>query len=438
MAKLALYNEFGDNNTLLAIEPASKCAAHCSYCFAELNRRKQWGTSKRNLEDPGTFESAIERATGPNYDPTNIVEWAIVNKIPVSYANTVEPFQDVAQGIGILKTCDQLDIPLFIQTKGVNFDEVWPTLRAIRDNATLLVSMGSDDDRFIKRFEPGTPLSADRWRIIRTASEAGMDVILGMSPYHPEWCKDPVAMVRKAKAYGVESIFFDHITLNRRQREAATDKEMLRIATQEWDAETYRHIEAIWLECMDQGLPYTSNGGDAITTGCYMTRDTSARPEAYSRGNHWPYYSRSFKLAIEWVYEQDREDGPIVAYWKDIIGWIEREVSYDQVFSRVSMSELMEYNKLSPAWKRTLGEYAPVREYLRAIYNSGRIVFAWAHPYMRIAMRPDGKPWLDDDGNLVAIYDPINHVGRGDKLVVEDLDAFRVFSFDKIEEGVSS
>lgn len=435
MARLTLYNEFGESSMLLAIEPASKCIAHCTYCFAELSRRKQWGEGKRSHEDPGTFESTIEKATGPNYDPTDLPQWAIRNRIPISYANTVEPFQDLAQAAGILKTCDTLGLPLVVQTKGINFDEVWPTLKSMRDNIALFVSMGTDDDRAIRRFEPSTPLSAERWRIMEMAADAGIDVILAMAPYHEDLCEDPRAMVRRAKSIGVECVFFDHLRLHRRQREAATDAAMVKLATKEWDAKAYAHAEAIYRECIDQGLDYINNHGEPITTGCFPTRDEIAKSSSFKDGGIWPYYDIAFHNAITDMYLDLPEHEPLLAFWADIIGWIERDTKIDQVFSRTSVSSLMAYNGLSPAWKSSLGEYAPAREYLRAFFNTGkRGQFVWSHPYVRMAVHPDGSPWTDLEGNLVVAYDPFNHVGKGDRVVVEDPGDYRSFSFEKVGE----
>lgn len=434
MAKLSLYNEFGDNNTLLAIEPASKCAAHCPYCFAELNRRHQWGMGKRNAEDPGTFESSIEKATGPNYDPTDIVQWAIVNRMPVCYANTVEPFQDAAQAAQILKACDSLSIPLVVQTKGINFDEVWPYIRAVADNMALFVSMGSDDDRAIRRFEPGTPFSAERWAIIDRAVNAGINVTLALSPYHEDICSDPVGLIRRAKDHGVESVFYDRLHLTAKQQEMSKDKILNGLGAKPWDSKAFDHYRMIYEETVNAGMHITNNAGDALQSGLYATRDTITDPSSFKRGGNWPYYSTSLYNELEYLFDDTEEEGPIVITWDVAIRWIERFGAVDQVFSRTSVSSLMSYNKLTDAWKKSIGEAAPVREYFRAFYNSGkRGQFLWNHPYIRMASRPDGAPWLDVDGNLVMVYAPFTHVGNGRKFTTEDLEEFRFFDFEEKE-----
>src|SRR6202012_5922366 len=127
----------------------------------------------------------------------------------VGYANTVEPFQDVVQAHSLLKILDRLSIPLFIQTKGYNFDEVFDHLRPFHDNANLFLSFPCDNDAIIKRFEPGTPKAAHRYSVIEKAADAGFHVTLALSPYHEDWQDDPVPFIRRCHSLGARSVFVD-------------------------------------------------------------------------------------------------------------------------------------------------------------------------------------------------------------------------------------
>jgi len=430
VAKLSICNEFGRNSTVMAIEPASQCIAHCTYCFAELNRRRQQSNKTRRFDDNGSFERIIERATGPNYDPTNFLEWAVVNRIPFTYANGVEPFQDIRQAIGILKTCESLDIPLFIQTKGVNFESAWDYLEPLYDNSCLFISMGSDDDRVIKRFEPSTPLSAERWRIIEKLCDNGFDVILALSPYHEEWHNDPASMIKRAADMGVEGVFYDRLHLNSKQAQTATDPKMVEFARQEWTPKAYSHLETIYSTCLENDLAFTMNRGKAIVQGVFPTRDTISSADSYERGQDWPYHDDAFYNAVELFYDEQETDDetPIVAYWDDILAWTERNIRHDQPFKTSILSELIPFRKLAPAWVKSLGEYAPIQEVLRAFYNSGqRGQFGWSHPFTRIAIKENGDPWRDQNGNLVCVYAPNSEPNKRGLMVVPDLKDLRVF-----------
>lgn len=413
MAILRLLNEFGLSDVILALEPARKCVCHCTYCFAELNSKAQAKGRTKSFEDKGTFESTIEKACGPDYDPTNFLQWSVRNRLAMGYANTVEPFQDLPQATGILKTTAALKIPLFIQTKGHNFAEVWPLLKEQADNIVLFVSFPTPDDRALKRFEPGTPRAADRIRVIETAASAGIPVILALSPYHEDWCRDPGGFVRDAISWGVESVFLDRLHINRRQEDVAADRVMVEMAKRPYDDRTFEHLDAIYESIVDGGIGFIANDLGYPAHGYPFTQTSICPGRSFERGRAWPYHHGKFLTELDLLAVSDEEDEPIVVTWTEALKAMEADGGIDQAdggidqpFSRSSLRELMVLKNLPSQWLRSIGEVAPIRDYYRALWNTPtRHSFAWMHPHARVAERPDGQPWTDENGDIVMVFD---------------------------------
>lgn len=429
MAIFRLLNEFGREPVCLALEPARQCIAHCTYCFAALNSRAQSKGKRKSHEDSGTFESTVEKAFSSAYDPSNFLQWAVHNRMPVGFANTVEPFQDIPQAQNILRIAQKIDLPLFVQTKGVNIDAVWDDLVPLADNAVLFVSFPTPDDRVIKRFEPGTPLSAARIRLIERAADAGFHVILALAPYHEEWCDDPYGFVESAAAWGVDEVFFDHLHLNKRQREVATDPAIVTLAYPgEYSEKRVNHLIAIYAACVDNDLEFSTLRSHPITHGVFPSVPSICPPGIFARGYEWPYHDGFLFSELESLYPED-DIGPVIVTWQAVLDSMEMNGDpIDQPISMSSMRDLMAVKELSPAWLHILGDAAPLREYFRAIWNHpSKTQFGWRHPFMRIAMRPDGTPWIDGQGNAVAVYAPDTEPSV---CVLESLDAFHHLAFE--------
>lgn len=414
----------GHSSIVLALEPANKCTAHCTFCFAELNKKSQANGKQRRDEDPGTFEATIEKAFGPNYDPTNFLQYSLKNRYPLGYANTVEPWMDVLQATSIHKTCDKLNLPLFLQSRGTNFEEIWSSLRPLHDNAVLFVSFPSPDDRVIKRFEPGTPKAAQRWTMIERASNAGFHVILALAPYHEDWIADPYSFVKEAVERGVGGVFLDRLHLNRRQVEACTDPVTIALSKAEPGPKLMGHLRDIHQACADANIAFHTLNSACTELGLLNTQRDLSPPNVFKRGQDWNYSDSAFLLDLDHItFAQDpSDDGPVVVEWAQALAAMEAEGRIDQPFSMSSMRDLMCVKNLAPAWIRSLGKAAPIREYYRALWNSpSKTTFGWHHRYTRIATDPKGEPYRDGQANLVMLYDPNFH-GTGQTCEVADLD----------------
>ena len=406
MAELKLINELGYSAGLMALEPAKVCAARCGFCYVRLNRRKQWGGKKPDLTDPGTFESTVERAFGLDYDPTDFKQWIVRNRVPITYATGVEPFQDVPQAASILKTCDQLDLPLFVQARGLNWREVWPLLKARAGNIAAYVSLPTDDDRVLKRFEPGTPLYAERRAYIDALVGAGIPVVVAIAPYHPDWLDSMPRLAAEAVAWGASHVFFDVLHLDRAQLETATDPALAKLVESTISMRVMDQAAEARAVVLDAGRGWLS-GFEPMLTAYNFEDHGDSNPHPYRNALDWPYQDRRIFSALEAEIDYDDDDQVYLLTWGEALKLMERGKPVEQRFRFNSINDLLVVKKLPPAWQDVLRPTATMADHFRAQWNEpNRQEFAWSHPMGRLAVRPDGRPWLDDAGNVVMAFAP--------------------------------
>lgn len=463
MAIIRPLNEFTCESVVMALEPSRKCASSCTYCFATLNSKHQSKGESKNWDDDGSFERTLEKAYSPSYDPTNIMQWAVRNRLVFGYANTVEPFQNVAQARGLLRLCDAHRIPLFIQTKGLNFFDVTSELKPFADNAVVFVSVPTLDERARKRFEPGTPPIVERLKVIDWLRDHDFFVIGALSPYHEDWCEDPGGLVEELVDHGVNEIFFDRLHLNQRQHRIITDGWVKKYAGGrglDWvnpgerlDAENkskaIRHLLEIYDTAIDNDVHFYMTSFDGTVYGRLNTLPTICPPGCFRDAVWWPYNDGIVHHALEnmFYYVDDGETeidianrdfgDSIAVYWKDALAFMEAFGSIDQEFSRSSLRDVIAIEKKIPdIYKKTyIGEKARMPEFFRALWNNPlKKSFVWRHPWMRIATRPDGTPWLDDEHNLIGLFDPDWSDDGRETREAEEIDSYRRIDHELIDD----
>jgi hypothetical protein len=418
-------SEIGLNDTLLVLEPSRDCIAHCTWCYAALNRKAAgWAGKSRQAETADSFARHVNRAFGPDYDPADFRQWALRNKLPITWASGVEPFQSVPQALATLEIIDRLDLVVFIQTRATNWREVWDAVKSRAGQLALYVSMPSDDPAYLKRYEPGTPSASERWALIDAAVTAGIPTMLAVAPYHPDWCPDPAGLVRRAIARGISAVFFDPLHLSGRQLEAATDPTLAALAASAWDGRTVAAAADAKAECVAAGMAWHTVGWRAPIHRLESTGDYGWA--AYRDARPFGYVDDAFFAPLHRM--TDADDAPPVALtFADALAWMEAAGPIDQPFAWSSLGhELIAAKTLPAAWVATLRPTATLAAYLRALWNDPRPNgFAWRHPFVRLAVRPgSGEPWLSPEGDAVMIFDP-NHGPKRLRRVVDDLGAFR-------------
>lgn len=462
MAILRCLNEFTRESVCMALEPARECVANCTYCFARINQMKQYANRKKSNKDNSSFERTLEKAYSPSYDPTNFSQWALHNRLVLGWANTVEPFQDEQQAISLLTTLDKFSIPIFVQTKGVNFLQMVSYLEPFKDNSSIFVSLPSLDQRVAKRFEPGTPPVAERLKIIEMLRDLDFWVIAALSPYHEEWNEDPVKLINTLADSGVNEIFFDrlHLTQNQHKTVIELNKDTLMASMaggrgKVWPLRAFEHFRAIHQATMENDLEFFSNGFEGTCYGFYNTLPTISPDSCFSRGNPWPYHDGMvFRILEDTFYDEDQEITPvnrdpdfsesILIRWSDVLAIMESKGSIDQPFSYSSLMDIVPIYKRIPdtlkdkilGGKHTKG-VSPMKDWFACLWQSPyKHQFCWRHPWLKIACNMDGVPLLDSDGFLQGIFDP-DYLGSHHSMFrkVESLDSFRTLEFSYIDIG---
>lgn len=448
MAILRQLNEFVRESVVLALEPSRECIANCTYCFARINSSKQHAARSKSLKDDSTFESTLEKAYSPSYDPTNFMQWGLRNRLVLGWANTVEPFQDEAQAISLLRTLDAFKIPIFVQTKGINFINVVSYLQPFHDNSSIFVSIPSLDPRVTKRFEPGTPPPSERLKVIEMLRDMGFWVIAALSPYHEDWCQDPESLVNTLADSGCNQIFFDRLHLNNRQYISAKDRVMAEMAGgrhKAWSPRAMDHLRTIYHTALENDLDYFGNGFEGVMYGFFNTCPTINPDHCFTHGIPWPYHDGHVFQELETNFytddinpaNRDFQDS-ILLTWDDVHTIMTRNGSIDQPFSYSSLMDIVPiYKRIPDAWKKKiLGDkhtkgVAPMSAWFHALWNNPYShQFVWRHPWISIACNQDGVPILDDDGNLQGLFDP-DHTERYKHMFrkVDSLEGFRELEY---------
>jgi hypothetical protein len=432
VAEYSLIEEWGLNGAVTSLEPSRRCAGRCTWFYVHLNRKSLVGGKSFNEErSDSSFESIVERAFSPNYNPKNFLEWSLFNRIPIIYSSTVEPFQDIPQARSILSIARQLDLPLIVQTRGTNWNQVWDLIEIVKNNIEFYISFPINYDRYIKRFEPNTPLSDSRIDLICALHSIGVPVTLAVNPYHPEWTTDLIPFMERAIGWGVTDFFFDILHLNRRQKSAATDRLMVEMADRLCPIRTAEEWTKARDLCIASGVGFDSYTMLSKYNLLYTVDSESQR--GLSNCKNWNYCDNDFMKHCEYIFEEDPST-PLVITWDAALSIMEREGPVTQSFSFHPLAKpLRRVRDLPAVWRDILKPEATIAEHMRALWNDVRLTgFVWRHPFVCMAVKPDGTPWLDDGGNVIVVFDT-EWEGKRPLRMFESMDDLRFLLFDDVE-----
>ena len=184
------------------------CSHACSFCFANLN------TPDRTF-DP----RAVTRMLAEYRDRTSVGARLLAAGYPVLASNRTDAFakSNYKQAVPILQTMIEMEIPLAFQTRGGDgIGDVLATLPP----SYWYVSICSMDDEVRRRVEPGAPSIESRFDLIRTLTEQGHTVVLGLNPVVPDWLPEgPGALLRAAQDAGAVGVWTESMHLSKRQLE---------------------------------------------------------------------------------------------------------------------------------------------------------------------------------------------------------------------------
>ena len=419
--ELKLISEFGLNDTLLALEPSRRCIGKCGFCYVELNRESRGDSLDRDT--PNTFAMHANRAFGPDYDPSDFFQWSLRNRTPITWASGVEPFQDVPKAMATLDVVDRLDLPIFYQTRGINWRKVWPQIAARADQSYLYISFPSPDDAAIARFERGTPKAADRWALIDAAADAGIPIMVGMAPWHRELTPDLPAHVRECIRRGASTILFDPLHLSKRNLDATDDQELIRLEKTARDDAAIGVARQARAACIGEGAAWI--GANVWMWGAGLGTHGWKTDASFRLATTMPYHDLLLNQALDELIGAPGTP-PILVTWSTALATMERAGGIDQPFQFTVLRNSWQFiARMEDAWKARLTPTARLSEFLRYQWNRpSSSHFPWNHPFARVAIRPDGQPWRSDTGDLVAIYDG-DSTSQSSRQRVDDLSAVR-------------
>lgn len=422
MAFLKTLNEFGRESVVYTLEPARACKCGCHYCFATLNSAAQQADRGARRQDDFSFDRAVKGLPELTSEHASILPYLLANKYMLSFSNGVEPFQS-PNCLPLLEVVGKLGVPLFVQTKTLHLDRVIDNIPP----AFFFVSIPSLSQAVVDEFEPGTPSVADRLKAVEMLVSRGFPVAAALSPTHESF--DPLPLLPILKSLGVVEIFVDRLHLNQRQRAVCRHAPTLQAAAAPYSS-FYPILTEIYEFCLDNDLYFFTPNPQAHLRALYNTTDTIVPREFFAPfgpfPSFWPFNSSHFlnRIGMDYHAREPRDWNPILITFESALAAMVYQGAPPSLlttkFSMAHMVAYMHINKLHPTWKKSLRPAATLPQYFRALWNSPtRTQFAWDHTFVRVALKSNGRPHVDERGDTIMIFDP-EYGGNSVERVVDD------------------
>jgi DNA repair photolyase len=135
---------------------------------------------------------------------------------PVCVSNTSDPFctRNDDMFLQVREWFGSRQIPIAYQTKGGRY--AFETLES-HAPTYVYISITSDDDDLLKKFEPGAPRYAERMALAKMCKEKGHFVVIGLNPFVPQWWFDIEKFLDDLNTSGIRHIWMGqmHIRKNK-------------------------------------------------------------------------------------------------------------------------------------------------------------------------------------------------------------------------------
>lgn len=297
----------------LSFDPYSICEWDCKYCWIKemyhtvMRRKASQGVKPFKAE---ALARVLKKAFSNEITNDPVVA-CLRAGLPVLIGRKCEPFGPSEKSYGAtrraLRMLSDYGVAAVVETKGV--EGVVSTVTRF-EKVGVLVSVTPGPDPLHDRLEPGTPSFADRFRMARELSEAGIWVGLTAEPIIPsvndsdEYFKD---YARRAKEAGVKHVNFGGYRFHnvkiayRRMMEAGVD--LLRVAEA---AKGWRERGLSFMRFMrEEGLPVSSPEWDSFYAynSCFSCCGL----------DHLGYHKLNFQYALKLL----REKG--IVRFRDVI-----------------------------------------------------------------------------------------------------------------------
>lgn len=215
-----------------SLNPYMGCQFGCTYCYAAFFARSRelqdtwgdWVKAKRN---------AIEKLTRMRADLTNKT---------IYMSSVTDPYQPVERRLGLVRGILEVLVPkrprLIVQTRGGLVTRDIDLFQDLGENARVNITVTTDSDDVRRAFEPECPTIARRLETAEKLREAGVRVMITLSPLLP--VSDPERLADMLLGTGIESFVVQPFHPERGRYVRGTRREALEITSaMGWDLDRY-------------------------------------------------------------------------------------------------------------------------------------------------------------------------------------------------------
>ena len=363
---IALYSGMWSSGIWLNTNVYWECDAACHYCYvrnARASQRKQFGSTRGDYDGATRFSQIITRAFSDKYNDHDPVQFALRHRMPVMLSNNSDPFPSIEACYGYtyqyLSAYADVGMPVLILTKFPGWDVLdkdrYLTLLSDIDRLWIEVTLTSLDEEMLAEWEPNAPSAKDRLEIIRTLTNAGIDVSINVVPFIPEVAfkgraDDPATYRRfceEARAVGARAVFQSPLACNGSgaQRDpvlkayVAAHQAIKSKTDAPWrwwipDPAYDQAVAAAWHEAAAEvGLECTTHAAHGSLL------DKRPDPSRLGSPPDWLDRPASWGRAIEAMRRQQQKSGkPVIANVHDLVNYVMHGVPWsDQQFRKTSV-----------------------------------------------------------------------------------------------------
>lgn len=197
-----------------ALSPYRGCGHGCRYCYVRDYPQPVPGQGPKTLhpmEDWGTW--AVPKLNAPE------LLWSQRHRLHgqrVFMASATDPYQPLEREYRLTRSCLEvlLQCPttrVLLHTRSPLILQDLALLQAFGSRLTVGFSIPTDDDTVRQVVEPKAPPIPSRWAAVERLSQAGVEVVLAVTPLMP--MENPAVFARRALASGVKGAWVGGLRL---------------------------------------------------------------------------------------------------------------------------------------------------------------------------------------------------------------------------------
>lgn len=215
---IGLTNQFRFCGNCFRLDTYRGCSNGCKYCFLHNANEKNNRVIGLNNINPfpadikiiqNLFKNAFE--TDREYKNINIE--LLRHKVPLHLGGLSDPFQECEKEYEItkevLKLSNKYSYPIILSTKGKYIDDEHFNLLN-KDIHAIQISLFSDNQKSIEKFEKNTPSVNDRIELIKKFKNLGFWVSLRIQPLI--YIDEAISLIKKVENY-IDFITIEHLKL---------------------------------------------------------------------------------------------------------------------------------------------------------------------------------------------------------------------------------